>query len=122
MGDPRRLTSVPTRVDKTDKQPHADAPEVIAWEKAELCLRVYEIGGTGPGYSATVKVETSMQNVSSDDALWHAIGTFTAVTLPNTTECLTIASGMLRYVRWVITLAAGTDTCTFEITGVGRPG
>jgi len=64
-----------------------------------------------------------MQNLSDDTALWHPLGSgFAMVTSANKTEIVNIASGSLRYIRWVATFTGTTATATFDLTGIARPG
>lgn len=120
MGELFRLTTGPTRVTGTIPQDAKDSVEVTAYERVELYLQVYEATGADP--KVTVKVQTSMQNLSGDSALWHQLGAFTMVTSPNKTEVLSITSGMLRYLRWTVEFTGTTTAATFEVTGVARPG
>lgn len=121
MGDLFRLTTGPTRVTATGAQELKEAQQVTAYKGFDLLVQVYELSGSG-GESVTVRVETSMQNLSSDAALWKTLGTFTAVTAANTTETLSITSGVLQYVRFHATINANTTSTTFEVTGVARSG
>lgn len=121
MGDLFRLTTGPTRVTATGAQALEEAQQVTSYKGFDLLVQVYELSGGG-GESITVRVETSMQNKSGDSALWKTLGTFTAVTAANTTEVLSITSGVLQYVRWYATINANTTSATFEVTGVARAG
>jgi len=120
MGELFRLTTGPTRVTTTDAQNIKEVQQVTAYKGFDLLLQVYELSGTV--LSLTVKVETSMQNLSSDAVLWQPLGTFTAVTSANKTEALSITSGVLQYVRFYVTLGVNTSSATFDITGIARPG
>ena len=91
----------------------------MAYDQLELYLRVYGVEGTSP--TVDVDIETSMQNESSDDQLWKSLASFTQVTASNRAVKVTISSGILRYIRWKLTLGgSGSPAATFTITGVGR--
>lgn len=120
MGDLFRLTTGPTRVTATGAQDVKEVPQVTAYKGFDLLLQVYELSGST--LELTVKVETSMQNLSNDSTLWQTVGTFTMVTTANKTVALSITSGVLQYVRWYATIHANTTSATFDVTGVARPG
>ncbi len=120
MSDEIRLTTRPIRVTATGAQDLADVLDVLAYDRLDLYLLVYSMEGTSP--SVTIKVETSMQNESDDNNLWHEIAAFSAITTSNDSDKQSATSGVLRYIRWRVTALSGTGTpaATFIIHGVGR--
>lgn len=120
MGTEIRFTSAPTRVTATTTQAAKDALDVLAYSAAELYLLVYEVSGASP--VVIVTIETSMQNVSENSALWKTIATFTGITASNTIDTQSITSGILRYIRYKITLNGAITGATFELSGIARAG
>lgn len=59
-----------------------------------------------------------MQNAADDAVLWKTIGTFAAISSSNSSDVQSIASGILRYVRYKVTLSANTTAATFDLSGV----
>ena len=122
MGDLFRLTTGPTRVTATGAQDVKEVPQVTAYKGFDLLLQVYELSGST--LELTVKVETSMQNLSDADGLWTTVLTSADVTASNKSVAFTSGSGrLLRYVRWAIELYAASAVAvgaTFDITGMAR--
>lgn len=123
MGTVIRLAPV-TRVTGTSTQSVSDVVDVLAFDRLDVYVTVYEASGASP--SITFKLQTSMQNVLGDGAndqlLWVDVGSSVIITTSNKSEVVAITSGLLRYVRWVATFGGTTSACTFEMTAVGRPG
>ena len=93
---------------------------MLAYDRLDLYLQVYSLEGTSP--SVVVTVETSMQNESDDNNLWHNLVTFGTISASNDSDKQSATSGVLRYIRWRVTTLSGTGTpaATFIIHGVGR--
>lgn len=111
-----RLTGAPKRVTATTTQPASDAIEALGFGSIDLFLLVYEASGSPA--SVTVTIETSMQNAADDAVLWKTIGTFAAISSSNSSDVQSITSGILRYVRYKVTLSANTTAATFDLSGV----
>lgn len=111
-----RLTGAPKRVTATTTQPASDAIEALGFGSIDLFLLVYEASGSPA--SVTVTIETSMQKAADDAVLWKTIGTFAAISSSNSSDVQSITSGILRYIRYKVTLSANTTGATFDLSGV----
>lgn len=115
-----RLTGAPKRVTATTTQPASEAIEALGFGSINLFLLVYEASGPSP--SVTVTIETSMQNAADDAVLWDTIGTFAAISASNSSDVQSITSGILKYIRYKVTLGANTTGATFDLSGVAAAG
>lgn len=111
-----RLTGAPKRVTATTTQPASDAIEALGFKSVDLFLLVYEASGSPA--SVTVSIETSMQNAADDAVLWKTIGTFAAISASNSSDVISITSGILKYIRYKVTLTVNTTGATFDLSGV----
>jgi hypothetical protein len=109
------LTERPIRVKGTEAQELRLARDVIAFDLLVLELRILTLDGPA-GSEIEVALETGMQRES--DLGWVALGSFTSVTAAPSAEVKTF-EGLLRYVRWTVTVITG-DSATFFLCGRGR--
>ena len=100
---------------ESHKQALSQALEVLDYDEGEFLAGVVGLTGTSP--SATVEIITGMQTESEDG--WQQAAVFTAMNSPNMWEKKTV-KGLLKYIRWKVTVGGTSPTATFVLSGVLR--
>jgi hypothetical protein len=115
-----RLTSKPVFKSgaATYTQDIKEVKDVLGFKQIDMVAWVYSITGTSTP-TATVTIETSMQNEDPDDDLWPTLLTFTGITASNHMEKKGTATEILRYIRWKVVLTGTTPELTFDVLGIG---
>lgn len=121
MSDLITVTGPQVRITATGFQPLYEALDVSAYD--ELCLLTGVMSFESPSSpSISVGLWTGMQLAS--DAGWYPVfqETFSSVSYFMTlvSDFWAVPNGVLRYVRYNVTVLSGASAATFFISGVAR--
>ncbi len=116
-GQPISVTRGSTTVTATTVQSAKEAIDLqgVSGIRFDFALRSYFISGSGA--LASVEIKTAMFN-DDNPSNWKPLVTFTDVGNPNFTEVMSVSEGVLRYIRWEVTMAGTSPSFTFEILGM----
>jgi hypothetical protein len=99
-------------VDASTSQPLREAEDVGAYDALDVLLQVAAVTGSG---NVVVEIITGM--TTDDEASWLTAGTFTAMTGTGVQKIH--VTGLLRYMRWKVTLSGFTNV-SLVIRGMKR--
>jgi hypothetical protein len=112
------ITRGPTTITATAVQPGKEALDLLGLAGMRFDFNLRAIYLTDPSATVQVYIETSMTN-DDNPGNWSQLVVFTAITASNENQVESIASEVLRYVRWKVTISGGTSpSLTFEVLGM----